>query len=586
MRKVVKALLISLLCLSAICFIFGCKKQEIPQEVNNPYFIAEVVGGNNVICIKAEKDGGPEKIDAYFSDGGNFYKVDDELLSINDSEFKAEILGLKKGEYSVRIDVTFNGEKFEYLYENVEVGDIDRSGYAHFNFDSGVGAYNTDGTLKDNALVLYLTDDNKNTITTKISGKTCVGIVQILENLRYLNQPVAIRVVGSVETNQWKSKNLPPRLADNSNLVENYFDNEFETTVYENILGLKNVIHDAKDGLTYNYMVAKEGINFVNTTNYSKKGATKFYNKSEFPAVKGKLVYADDCSFNSVTIREAKNVTIEGVFDDARIYQWGVSFRDCNSIEVKNLTFDSYTEDAVGFYSSIPETQRVFPYGNYFITNCTFNSGRNNWDLTGERDKYKGDGSVDFNLISNATISYCQFLNCKKTNLISSNEECGTKNITLHHNYYYNCESRLPFTRHSNIHSYNNYFDSCNTCITAGANAYVFSENNYFYNCKKVAVVTSYFTYTGAAVKSFNDSLVNCNQDASTKVTARDSFVKNSCDVDKSVDYATFDTNPDIFYYDSVNKKSSVNILTDTDKVVDFVNKHSGINGRRYILHN
>ena len=45
------------------------------------------------------------------------------------------------------------------------------------------GAYNNDGTLKENALVLYLTNDNKNTLTATFNGTTYTGIANILSNL-------------------------------------------------------------------------------------------------------------------------------------------------------------------------------------------------------------------------------------------------------------------------------------------------------------------------------------------------------------------------------------------------------------------
>lgn len=43
----------------------------------------------------------------------------------------------------------------------------DRSGYAHFNYTSGVGAYNDDGTPKANAQIIYVTEATKNTVTAK-----------------------------------------------------------------------------------------------------------------------------------------------------------------------------------------------------------------------------------------------------------------------------------------------------------------------------------------------------------------------------------------------------------------------------------
>ena len=60
--------------------------------------------------------------------------------------------------------------------EPVTVNAYDRSGYAHFNRKSsepaytGVGAYNDDGTLKDNALVIYVTESNRNTVMRDLAA--------------------------------------------------------------------------------------------------------------------------------------------------------------------------------------------------------------------------------------------------------------------------------------------------------------------------------------------------------------------------------------------------------------------------------
>ena len=59
----------------------------------------------------------------------------------------------------------------------------DRSGYAHWNYTQGIGAYNDDGTLKPGAIVLYVTDSNKNTVTvTSKDGTTVTGIGNILNS--------------------------------------------------------------------------------------------------------------------------------------------------------------------------------------------------------------------------------------------------------------------------------------------------------------------------------------------------------------------------------------------------------------------
>lgn len=73
---------------------------------------------------------------------------------------RVDFTGLQAGSYEVMIlphgSTTAVGTSVE-----LNVISYDRSGYAHFNYTNGVGAYNDNGTLKENAIVLYVTDENK-----------------------------------------------------------------------------------------------------------------------------------------------------------------------------------------------------------------------------------------------------------------------------------------------------------------------------------------------------------------------------------------------------------------------------------------
>jgi hypothetical protein len=76
-----------------------------------------------------------------------------------------------------------------------------------------------------------------------------------------------------------------------------------------------------------------------------------------------------------------------------------------------------------------------------------------------------------------------------------------------------------------------------------------------------------------AAVKSFNDIFINCSgNQAITIVTNRETIVTNTNNYGK-----TFDTNPDLFYYDSINKKSDVMLLTDAYQAKEDCIKYSGV---------
>ena len=65
------------------------------------------------------------------------------------------------------------------------------------------GGYNLDGTVKPNAVILYVTNENKNTISLNVTGATsnpCVGLQMILDGFKKGNdhRPLIVRMIGNV----------------------------------------------------------------------------------------------------------------------------------------------------------------------------------------------------------------------------------------------------------------------------------------------------------------------------------------------------------------------------------------------------
>lgn len=565
MKKLV-AILISVMLTFALS---SCRQQPQDGVENADSVYVQACGYNEMIDVSVRTYESAEYAFYYKKSGDSTFITVDSSLIYQDLENKrCEIVGLEKGEYDVKVIETLNGETKEKVVKNIAVSALDRSGYAHFKNQEGIGAYNDDGTLKSDAYVIYLNNENKNTVTATFSGKRYIGIVNILANLKYATTPVAIRVMDRISTNQWVYKAVIPRLTDDSNLTSTHFQNEFSTEFGENIQNLTLRLFDKKEGKIYRYITTKTGV--IRDVDQTTTTATIVYNKNDHPQIKGKQVYHDDSNFNSAPIKNAKNVTIEGVTKYAEIFQWGLSFSNCSSIEIRNLTFTDYTEDAVGFSSSAPS---VDTNGRIWVHNNRFNKGKNNWDLTGEQDKYAGDGAVDINQVNSVTVSYNEFIGCNKTGLVSSSDEQKCKNITFHHNYYKDISSRLPLARGANIHIYNNYYENCSSCLDIRVGGYVFSENNYFNNSKKCHQTTN------SAIKSFGDVFINSTGVNSIKVTDREQTVQSTCTLE-GIDYSNFDTDENLFYYDTKNKKSAVAILNDASEVVSFNAKYAGVKGK------
>lgn len=135
-------------------------------------------------------------------------KIDTQLIRQYASYFRADVLGLKAGTYSIKV-VPVNAEGKEIAgantATNLVVKNHNREGFAHFNFE-GIGAYNNDGTLKADAKVLYITASTAKTVSTdvivgsnnkKVNAKGFQAIINAYQK-GYDTTPIAFRIIGKV----------------------------------------------------------------------------------------------------------------------------------------------------------------------------------------------------------------------------------------------------------------------------------------------------------------------------------------------------------------------------------------------------
>ena len=132
-------------------------------------------------------------------------KIDAQLVRQYKSYYRADVLGLKEGTYSVKV-VPVNAEGTEIAgantASNLVVKSYNREGFAHFKY-AGVGAYNNDGTLKAGAKVLYITAKTAKTVSTTVNtGKpeTITGLQSIIDAYSKGKDttPIAFRIIGKV----------------------------------------------------------------------------------------------------------------------------------------------------------------------------------------------------------------------------------------------------------------------------------------------------------------------------------------------------------------------------------------------------
>ena len=135
-----------------------------------------------------------------------YVQLDDELIRKYPSYMRADALGLRAGDYVMKVVPVVDGKEDTteaMVSDTMNVSAYDRSGFT-FSSNSpakdGVGAYNNDGTLKSGASVLYVTEANKNTVKMTIGKTEYTGVAAITQAIKTKNncQPVAIRIIGQV----------------------------------------------------------------------------------------------------------------------------------------------------------------------------------------------------------------------------------------------------------------------------------------------------------------------------------------------------------------------------------------------------
>jgi len=551
-----KKIFLPLIMLSVVLCLVSCSggadvpkdDPEVSEDVNpDSIKVESVLGLNEQIYLNLAK--GEYVISYKKADAVEYTVLDKELMLENKEKLDCYILGLAKGLYDVKIE---QGEGDSYACKtltDIDVEKQDRSGYAHFKNEEGIGGYNDDGTVKENAKILYVSNATKNTVTMDINGTTYTGLVEILEAKEHMEEPLIVRVLDKITTNQFKPGCEPP--ADGDSITDEYFKSLFADNMGENLAGLPFIFQGSLLSNDYEYVTTPDGIEFVKETE-----------KDPY------ISYEMWGTINVISMLNTKDVTIEGVGSNAGFYQVTLFFEHANSIEVKNLTFSNYSEHALDFLSDGRTQEECTSNGWYWIHNNTFNSGKNYWD----EDYPK---SICMRNMRNATISYNKFYNQNKVVLLGGWEYDYQLNVTLHHNFYLNCDQRTPISRESNIHNYNNYIASCDRGPSPRTSTYLFSEANYFESVETAYYVSG--TETWGAIKSWGDIYLNCGETENiTKVSARDEIVENDCSPDGITDYSKFDTDPELFYYDAENKRSDVELMHEAKDVPIFVPKYAG----------
>lgn len=131
--------------------------------------------------------------------------IDDALVRTYSSYVRADIPGVTAGSHTIQVAAVTSGSETESASVTATAIAHDRAGFA-FNNGHVPGAYNTDGTLKSGAVVIYVSENTKNTVTLDVQTKsngtttTCKSFQGILNCMKkgYETRPIDFRFIGNV----------------------------------------------------------------------------------------------------------------------------------------------------------------------------------------------------------------------------------------------------------------------------------------------------------------------------------------------------------------------------------------------------
>ena len=154
--------------------------------------------------VKWQAVAGADSYNVYYSgEGVTNKKIDTQLIRNYGSYFRADVVGLKAGMYTLKVTAVSDGVEGESAETAaLTVRAHDRTGFA-FSNGRVPGAYKADGTPKENAVVIYISEKTKNTVSLTVTGANanpCVGLQAILDGFKKGKdtRPLIVRLVGQI----------------------------------------------------------------------------------------------------------------------------------------------------------------------------------------------------------------------------------------------------------------------------------------------------------------------------------------------------------------------------------------------------
>jgi pectate lyase len=186
---------------------------------------------------------------------------------------------------------------------------------------------------------------------------------------------------------------------------------------------------------------------------------------------------AENADNKKINIKEVSNVSIIGIGAKGELDGIGFKIWKSSNIIIRNLKIHHVVKaltdegDAIGIDG---------PSDHIWVDHCELYSDR-------DHDKEYYDGLFEVKDNSEyITFSWNYIHDHWKTSLIGyTTSDTYDRKITYHHNYFENCNSRMPSYRGGTGHIFNNYYNNIiETGINSRLSATLRIENNYFENSK------------------------------------------------------------------------------------------------------
>jgi pectate lyase len=208
--------------------------------------------------------------------------------------------------------------------------------------------------------------------------------------------------------------------------------------------------------------------------------------------VSGNFTCSDD-------VRVASNKTIVGVGASSGLTGCGLNLRDVNNVIVQNMKI-AKVEASHGNGDAI----HIDGSTHLWIDHNDLSS-----DTTHGTDFY--DGLLDITHAADLiTVSWNYLHDHIKCSLIghsdnNGSEDTGHLRVTYHHNYFNNCDQRMPSLRFGTGHVYNNYFVNGTTGVHSRMGAQMLVQNNVWRNVDTPIETTKDSDVDGFVNQSGND---------------------------------------------------------------------------------